>query len=101
MSCIANQLRNCSELIILFSRNYRQTCHQLSGLDLSAWVAEEEPEFTTESADLESEAVAPSVEELNEDIIEAAVQKAKMSLNERNRFEYEAWLARKYLNRNN
>lgn len=76
-------------------RNYRQTCHQLSGLDMAAWVADEEPEYTTESdADIEVETIAPSIEELNAEIVLSAMEKAKKDLNERNRFEYEAWLAR-------
>lgn len=61
---------------------------------MSAWIADEELEFVTED-DLEVDTVAPSIEELNEDIINAAMEKAKLDLNERNRFEYEAWLSRK------
>lgn len=68
----------------------------MSGLDLSAWVSEEEPEYTTESdAEVEAETVSPNIEELNADILLSAMEKAKKDLNERNRFEYEAWLARK------
>lgn len=83
---------------MIFSRhrNYRQTCHQLSGLDVSAWIAEEEPEFTTEAdAEAQPDTVEPSIEELNAEIVLNAMEKAKKDLNERNRFEYEAWLARK------
>lgn len=77
------------------NRNYRQTCQQLPGLDLSAWESNEEPEFTTEANDEdEDHTVPPSVEELNEEIIKAAIEKAKLDLNERRRFEYEAWLNR-------
>lgn len=77
----------------LFStfRNFRQTCQQLSGLDLSAWQSDEEPEFTTE-ASIEEETEAPGFEEINESVIKAAIEKAKVDLNERARFEYESWL---------
>lgn len=73
-------------------RNYRQTCQQLSGLDLSAWQSDEDvPEFTTE-ADIEEETEAPSLEAINESVIKAAIEKAKFQLNERAQFEYDVWL---------
>lgn len=81
---------------MLLIRNYRQTCQQLSGLDLTAWESADEPEFTTEASETEEDGtVAPSVEELNEEIIKNAIEKAKIDLNERYRFEYDAWVNRK------
>lgn len=68
----------------------------MPALDLSAWKSEEEPEFTTE-ADLEAETVTAAVEDINEDLIKAAIEKAKVDLNERARFEYESWLNSEYL----
>lgn len=64
---------------------------------MAAWLADEEPEYTTESdADIEVDTVSPNIEELNAEIVLSAMKKAKKDLNERNRFEYEAWLARKF-----
>lgn len=77
-------------------RNYRQTCQQLPAIDLSAWQSDEEPEFTTEAA-AEEDTVAPSLEEMNESLISAAIEKAKVDMNERARFEYESWLNSAYL----
>lgn len=73
-------------------RNYRQTCQQLPGLDLSAWQSDEEPEYTTESSEEDEETAAPNVEEINEDLIKAAIEKAKAGLHDRARFEYQSWL---------
>lgn len=68
----------------------------MPGLDLSAWASDEEPEYTTESdSDIEADTIAPSLEELSAEIVMTAMEKAKKDLNERNRFEYEAWLSRK------
>lgn len=80
----------------LLNRNYRQTCQQLSGLDLSAWKSDEEPEFTTE-ADIEEETEAPGPEAINESLIKAAIEKAKIQMNERARFEYDAWVNGMYI----
>lgn len=81
-----------SILLFFLSRNYRQTCHQLTALDLSAWQSDEEPELATEATNVEEETVAPSFEEINADLVQAAIEKAKIDLNERARFEYEVWL---------
>lgn len=78
------------------NRNYRQTCQQLSGLDLAAWKSDEEPEYSTEAIDTDEEPIT-SIEEISESMIKAAVEKAKIDLNERNRFEYMSWLNRKLL----
>lgn len=72
----------------------------MSGLDLSAWQSDEEPEFTTE-ASVEEETEIPTFEEVNESVIKAAIEKAKVDLNERARFEYESWLNSKFNTSNN
>ena len=82
--------------IHIIRRNYRQTCKQLPGLDLSAWQSDEEPEFTTE-AGAEEETATPAIEDVNEDLIKEAIEKAKIDMNERRRFEYESWLNSEYI----
>lgn len=67
----------------------------MPGLDLSAWQTDEEPEFTTEP--FEGEPAETSVtphasEEISEDIMKEAIEKAKANMNERAKFEYESWL---------
>lgn len=67
-------------------------------MDLAAWRADdedEEIEQTEESAEVPT-TVTPIFEELNPDLILAAVERARESLSERRRFEYEVWLARKF-----
>lgn len=81
-------------------RNYRQTCDQIQGLDLTAWTSNGESDFTTEHEHLidpTTTTAAPLIDEvgLDSDLINSAFEKAKKSLNERKRFEYQAWLARK------
>lgn len=64
---------------------------------MAAWRSEgedEEVEQTEESAETPT-TVTPIFEELNPDLILAAVERARESLSERRRFEYEVWLARK------
>lgn len=81
----------------IFPRNFRQTCDQISGLDLSAWKTNDDAE-DIEQTDEFTEAtttVAPLLEELNPDLILAAVERARETLGVRRRFEYETWLARK------
>lgn len=65
---------------------------------MTAWTNEsEDAEYSTEAEELvDEQTVAPSFEELNKEIIAAAIEKAKINLSERNRFEYESWLARKF-----
>lgn len=90
-----------SHFFFLFIRNFRQTCDQISGLDLSAWKTNgddaDDVEPIEDSAETAAAAttVAPLLEELNSDLILAAVERARESLGERRRFEYETWLARK------
>lgn len=83
-------------------RNFRQTCDQISGLDLSSWKSEDDSTSTEALEDIEPITTpAPFLDELNPELINAAVNRAKESLSERRRFEYEAWLARKFLFRFN
>lgn len=68
------------------------TCDHLSGLDLSAWKSEE-VEVVIESLET---SVVPHVEEfddLSSELIDQAIERAKTKLNDRNRFEYQSWLA--------
>lgn len=67
----------------------------MTPLDLSAWHSEEEPEFTTE-ATVEDQTIASTLEEINEDLIKSAIEKAKTDMSERARFEYEVWLNSAY-----
>lgn len=64
----------------------------MPGLDLSSWQSDEEPEFTTEASETEVETATPPVEEVNEDLIRTAIEKAKQDMNERAKFEYSTWL---------
>lgn len=81
----------------LNNRNFRQTCDQISGLDLSSWKSEDDSTSTETLEDIEPITTpAPFLDELNPDLINAAVERAREGLSERRRFEYEAWLARKF-----
>lgn len=66
----------------------------MHGLDLTAWSFDEEPEYTTEADLPEEPTVAPSIEEIDAEILKNAIEKAKQRLNERNNFEYDTWLRR-------
>ncbi|XP_037051362.1 uncharacterized protein LOC119085170 [Bradysia coprophila] len=75
--------------------NFRQTCDQITGLDLTSWKSEDDSASTENLDDIEPITTpAPFLDELNPDLISAAVERAKEGLSERRRFEYETWLAR-------
>lgn len=72
--------------------NARLNCEQISGLDVTPWHSETEEEV---EEDLEEQtATPPELAELDVDVIEKAIAKAKDQLNERKRFEYESWVNR-------
>lgn len=79
--------------------NFRQTCEQIPGLDLSAWKSDEESLDVETSEELAEVAttVAPLFDDLDPKLIRAAMDRARESLTERRRFEYEAWLERKLI----
>lgn len=83
--------------LLISYRNFRQTCDQIAGLDLSSWKSQDDSASTEGLEDIEPITTpAPFLDELNPDLISAAVERAKESLTERRRFEYEAWLSRKF-----
>lgn len=66
---------------------------------MSSWRSEDDSTSTEGLEELEPITTpAPFLDELNPDLINAALERAKESLTERRRFEYEAWLSRKCLN---
>lgn len=75
----------------------------MPGLDLTAWQTDEEPEIATEQFEGEQEdetSVTPHIsEDINEDILKEAIEKAKANMNERAKFEYESWLYGKILDK--
>lgn len=94
---VQNHTNISSSLFLHFTliRNYRLTCQQLPGLDLSSWQSDEEPEFSTESFDGDSDQTSATPhlnEDINEDVIKEAIVKAKINMNERAKFEYDSWL---------
>lgn len=73
--------------------NARLSCEQLAGMDVTPWRAEVEEEV---DEDVEEQTQPPpELAELDIDVIEQAIAKAKDKLNERKRFEYESWVSRK------
>lgn len=63
---------------------------------MSAWQTDEEPEFTTESVEtLETSTAA--FEEINEDVVKNAIEKAKLVMKERAKFEYDSWLNGRFI----
>ncbi|XP_055595817.1 uncharacterized protein LOC129746262 [Uranotaenia lowii] len=69
--------------------NARLNCEQLSGLDLTPWRSEVD-ESVEEILDAPT-TTPPELAELDLDVINQAINKAKDKLNERKRFEYESW----------
>lgn len=68
-------------------------CEQISSLDLRPWQSKQEEEELHEHVEMEPE-VQEAISEINIELLEAAVERAKVELEERKRFEYESWLSR-------
>lgn len=69
-------------------------CDQINKFDLRPWLNNPEEEDPIEHVEVEPE-VKEVISELNPELLEAAVERAKMELEDRKRFEYESWLSRK------
>lgn len=63
---------------------------------MSVWKSNEDSDATEGPEQLSEPitTVAPILDELDPEMIRGAIEKAKENLNERKRFEYEAWLER-------
>lgn len=73
--------------------NARLNCEQIAGMDVTPWRTEIVEEV---EEDLEEQTQPPpELADLDIDVIEQAIVKAKDKLNERKRFEYESWVNRK------
>lgn len=68
----------------------------MASFDLRPW----QTNVDEDAASIEHVEVEPEVKEvigeLSPELLEAAVERAKLELEERKRFEYESWLARKF-----
>lgn len=69
-------------------------CDQLPKFDLRPWKVNSEEEIHLEHVEVEPD-TKEAIKELSPELIEAAVERAKQELEERKRFEYEVWRARK------
>lgn len=78
-----------------FSRNTLLGCDQIAKFDLRPWQSNTDEIEAIEHVEVEPE-VKEVISELSPDLLEAAVERAKIELEERKRFEYESWLARKF-----
>ncbi|XP_037959455.1 myeloperoxidase-like [Teleopsis dalmanni] len=67
-------------------------CDQIPKFDLRPWYANAEDEEPIEHVEVEPE-VKEAIKELNPDLIEAAIERARTELEDRKRFEYESWRA--------
>ncbi|CAD7078943.1 unnamed protein product [Hermetia illucens] len=67
-------------------------CEQLPGIDLTPWKVETLEQIEVENYMSEPTKRPEELEELNDELIKAAVEKAKEDLIARRKFEYEAWL---------
>lgn len=70
-------------------------CTQLPKFDLRPWkLNADDDEIHLEHVEVEPD-TKEAIAELSPELIEAAVERAKQELEERKRFEYEVWRARK------
>lgn len=63
---------------------------------MSPWLNNPEEEEHIEHVEFEPE-VKEVIGELNPELLEAAIERAKIELDDRKRFEYESWLTRRFL----
>ena len=78
----------------LFCRNSLLSCSQIPAIDLSPWQSNPEEVESVEHVEVKPE-VKEVINEMNTEMLEAAIERAKLEMEERKRFEYEAWLSRK------
>lgn len=96
--CASNQVTEAQSKAFIREDNFLNTllkCDQIHKFDLRPWLNNPEEEENIEHVEVEPE-VKEVISELNPELLEAAVERAKMELEERKRFEYESWLSRKF-----
>lgn len=71
--------------------NARLACDQLTGLDLTAWKTDE-VEIVDETIEIGETEHTPELEELNSELVEEALERARQELNTRKKLEYESWM---------
>lgn len=72
--------------------NARLTCDHLSGLDLSAWKTKE-IEVVDEELETSVAPHVPEFDDLNPEIVQEALERARQELIARKKLEYDSWLA--------
>lgn len=95
LMCAANGVSTSQSKAFLRSDPYLNaplTCDHLNGLDLSAWKSEE-IEVVIETLDTVEALHAPELEDLSSELVDEAIERAKIKMMDLNRFEYESWLS--------
>lgn len=82
------------KLLFLYSRNSLLSCSQIPSIDLTPWQSQPAEEDDVEHVEVEPE-IKETLKEMNQEMLEAAIERAKLEMEERKRFEYESWLASK------
>ncbi|XP_013100427.2 uncharacterized protein LOC106082459 [Stomoxys calcitrans] len=93
--CASNQVEEAQSKAFISQDNFLNTllnCDQILKLDLRPWQSVVDETASIEHVEVEPE-VKEVISELNPELLEAAVERAKLELEERKRFEYESWLA--------
>ncbi|XP_037820579.1 uncharacterized protein LOC119609748 [Lucilia sericata] len=93
--CASNQVHEAQSKAFIREDNFLNTllkCDQIHKFDLRPWLNNPEEEESIEHVEIEP-VVKEVMSELNPELLEAAVERAKMELEERKRFEYESWMA--------
>ncbi|XP_036328588.1 uncharacterized protein LOC118740935 isoform X2 [Rhagoletis pomonella] len=93
--CTSNQVEKVQSKAFIREDNFLNSvldCDQIATLDLRPWRSSTEVDEMHEHVEMEPE-VKEAISEINIELLEAAVERAKVELEERKRFEYESWLA--------
>ncbi|XP_026844579.1 uncharacterized protein LOC6588808 [Drosophila persimilis] len=94
--CGSHQVSTAQSKAFILEDNYLNSvldCAQLPKFDLKPWQSNAEDEVHVEHVEVEPE-TKEAIAELSPELIEAAVERAKLELEERRRFEYEVWRTR-------
>lgn len=71
-------------------------CNQIPKFDVRPWQSTFEDPHSTGESEITKPAVSEMISQLDSHVLNEAVERARLEMEERKRFEYEAWLAREY-----
>lgn len=93
--CASSQVEQAQPKAFIREDNFLNSvldCSQIPTLDMRPWQTNAEDDHEIEHVEVQPE-IKEAIKELSPKLLEAAIERARIELEERRRFEYEAWLS--------